>query len=235
MSDTINDERLQDYVDGLLSEADAAAVERWLADDADGRATVDFLRTLRREAAELPREIAPQRDLWTDIRRRMAPAPLAAVAGATAHDESAAAPSWWPRLQPSQWAALAAAAMFLVVTSSAITAWVVGVPASPAVGADDPAAVTTDVALDDELPLEARYGMEIDELLWTLYENRETLDPDTVSTIETNLRVINRAISSAREALAEDPGNEGLNRLLDNNYERKLELLRRANRIIEMS
>jgi len=235
MSDTINDERLQDYVDGLLSEADAAAVERRLADDAEGRATVEFLRALRREAAELPRDIPPQRDLWAGISRRMAPAPLAPVEGAAAREERSAVPSWWPRLQPSQWATLAAAAMFLVVTSSAITAWVVGAPAPSPAGAGDPAAITAGVSLDEELPLEARYGMEIDELLWTLYENRDELDPDTVSTIETNLRVINRAIRSAREALDEDPGNAGLNRLLDSNYQRKLELLRRANRIIEMS
>ena len=68
-----------------------------------------------------------------------------------------------------------------------------------------------------------------------LYENRETLDPDTVTTIDTNLRVINRAIRRAREALDEDPQNGGLNRMLSSNYRRKLELLQRANRMIELS
>lgn len=231
MSDPINDERLQDYVDGLLSETEAAEVERRLATDADARATVEFLRSLRREAAELPREIQPRRDLWGEIRRRMAPAPLASVEGG-AH-ESPGSPTWWPRLQPSQWAALAAAAVFLVVTSSAITAWLVGAP-TPA-GGEEPAALAAGVSMNEDLPLEARYGLEIDELLWALYENREALDPDTVSTLETNLRVINRAIRDAREALVEDPANAGLNRLLDNSYRRKLELLQRANRIIEMS
>lgn len=254
MSEPISEERLNDYVDGLLDGSEAAEVERLLAESAEARATVDFLRALRVQAARLPESVQPERDLWPGIRARMAPAPLAAVEGGghdeTRRDDATAADGatrraagGWPRLAAPQWAALAAAAMFLVVSSSAITAWMMGsAPADPIGGgqaaagnpaAGDPAA--TGVALDEGLPLEARYAIEIQQLLWALFENRERLDPDTITTIQTNLRVIDRAIRDAREALDEDPGNAGLSRMLDSNYRRKLELLQRANRIIEMS
>jgi hypothetical protein len=256
MSEPISEQRLGDYVDGVLSENEAAEVERRLAESAGARATVDFLRSLRVQAERLPEAIEPDRDLWPGIRARMAPAPLAPVA-APARDETmqvGASPagrriapgapgsdrlSGWPRLAAPQWAALAAAAMFLVVGSATITAWMMGAaaPADGSAGAEttlgDPSA--SGVALDAALPPEARYAVQIEQLLWTLYENRESLDPDTVTTIETNLRVIDRAIRTAREALNEDPGHAGLSRMLDSSYRRKLELLQRASRIIEMS
>jgi len=229
MNENISEERLNDYVDGLLPEADAAEVERLLASSVEARATVEFLRSLRTQAGQLPQSLQPERDLWPEIRSRMAPAPLASVEGGVAAPSGA---SWWPRLDGMQWAALAAAAMFLMVTSSAITAWVIGAPTP---GAPPDAATPVAVSLEDVPIGAAEYAVEIEQLLSALYENRDTLDPDTVSTIDTNLRVINRAIRRAREALDEDPQHGGLNRMLSSNYRRKLELLQRANRMIELS
>jgi hypothetical protein len=163
----------------------------------------------------------------------MAPAPLTAVETGVPLPERTPRAAWWPRLNTRQWAVLAAAAMLLVATSSALTAFFIGAPTDAA----QPSGVApaSGVSLAEDLPLEARYAVEIEQLLWTLYEHRDTLDPGTVSTIETNLRVIDRAIGSAREALEEDPDNAGLVRMLDNNYRHKLQLLQRARRIIEMS
>lgn len=237
MSEPISEERLGDYVDGLLSDSESVAIERLLARSAAARDTVDFLRSLRASARRLPAAIEPRSDLWPDIRERMAPAPLAPVEDAPRVAGGEARPRgtvWWPRLQARQWAALAAAAMFLVGSSSAITAWMMGGGVTPGTAAGDPAAVSS-VALGEGLPLEARYALQIEQLLGTLHDNRETLDPDTVTTIETNLRVIDRAIRSARKALDDDPSNAGLSRMLDSSYRRKLDLLQRANRIIEMS
>jgi len=236
MSERISDEQLNDYVDGLLSEAEAAEVERLMASSSEARETVDFLRSLRAATADLPASIEPQRDLWPQIEGRMAPAPLAVV-----DEEAAVAPrgpavSWWPRLNTHQWATLATAALLLVVSSSAITAWMVGTDAPPPAAAALTEAVPIEaVSLDETVPVEARYAAEIEDLMWSLYENRDSLDPQTVSTIETNMRVIDRAIRRAREALEEDPANAGLSRMLDTNYRHKLQLLQRANRIIEMS
>ena len=65
-------------------------------------------------------------------------------------------------------------------------------------------------------------AVEIEQLMWALFENRERLDEDTVSTIETNLRVIDRAIRSAREALEDDPQNAGLTRMLTSGRWKKM-------------
>ena len=54
MSEAISEERLNDYVDGVLSDQAVAEVERYLAASAEARDTVKFLRSLQAQAAELP-------------------------------------------------------------------------------------------------------------------------------------------------------------------------------------
>lgn len=236
MSEAISEDRLNDYVDGLLSAAEAAEIERLLATSREARDTVEFLLGLRQRSAELPVSIEPDRDLWPAIRERMAPGPLSSVQGGG--DTMRAVPpkpGWFPRLGPLQWATVAAAAIVLVVTSSAITAWFVGTAAELPLQEAPSGTAPIGVALAEQPANEAAYALEIEQLLWALYENRERLDEDTISTIETNLRVIDRAIRSAREALEDDPQNVGLTRMLTSNYRHKLELLQRANRIIELS
>lgn len=247
MSDPISEERLNDYVDGLLSADETRQVERRLAECSEARSTVRFLRSLREEASTLPTSIEPGRDLWPTIQSRLAPAPLVALdetdtkePGRPA-DRRGNAAGWLPSLRAPQWAALASAAMLLVVASSGLTAWMLGAQGVAVTGGANEPTEFGDVvpaaggALDDLRPVQAEYAVEIEQLLWALHENRDTLDPDTVSTIETNLRVIDRAIRKSREALEEDPESSGLVRMLTSNYRRKLELLQRASRIIEAS
>ena len=111
------------------------------------------------------------------------------------------------------------------------------IPGSENVAGVPPAGVvpTAVSRLEGIRSAEAGYALEIEQLMRVLYENRDTLDPDTVSTIEPNLRVIDRAIDRVREALEEDPANPGLARMLTSNYRHKVQLLQRANRIIELS
>lgn len=237
MNEAISEERLNDYVDGVLTDQEAAEVERYLASSAEARDTVQFLRSLQARAAELPASIDPEGDLWPAIQTRLAPVSLVSLTGVARRAASpAAASSWWPTLEPLQWATLAAAAMFLVVTSSAMTAWILAAPDpldAPADGAGG--AVLSAVASTAIPAIEAEYAVQIEGLLWALYENRDRLDPDTVSTIETNLRAIDRAIGRAREALKDDPENRGLARMLNSSYRHKLRLLQRTTRIIEWS
>ncbi len=241
MSDAPSEERLNDYVDGLLSAQEAREVERALAASAEAQATVEFLRSLRARTGQLPDAIEPGRDLWPEIAERMVSAPLAAVGAEPVtyivSGEVAPHRTWWPLLDGFQWATLGAAAMLLMVASSALTAWMLSLPGRENVAGVPPAGVGSTVVsgLEGIRPAEVGYALEIEQLMRVLYENRDTLDPDTVSTIETNLRVIDRAIDRVREALEEDPVNSGLARMLTKNYRHKLQLLQRANRIIEAS
>ena len=61
-----------------------------------------------------------------------------------------------------------------------------------------------------------------------LDQRRDSLAPSTVATVERSARIADSAIAEARAALEHDPSNRVLADLLVSNYERKLDLLRRA-------
>ncbi len=63
--------KLDDFVDGYLSGGDHLEWERHLLRCSDCREEVDQLRSLIGDAARLPAEVAPARDLWPGIAARM--------------------------------------------------------------------------------------------------------------------------------------------------------------------
>jgi hypothetical protein len=83
--------------------------------------------------------------------------------------------------------------------------------------------------------VDADYSAAVRELYESLAEHRAQLDPTTVAKVEASLRVIDQAINEARRALAADPSNITIHDLLAASYERKLELLRRANALLPSS
>lgn len=60
-------QKLHAYIDAELSAGEAEAFAAHLAQCPSCQAKVESLRTLRREAARLEKEIAPRRDLWSAI------------------------------------------------------------------------------------------------------------------------------------------------------------------------
>ncbi len=223
------EEQLNDYVDGLLSAPQAAKVERYIETSEDARATVEFLRSLQVRSDALPESIEPRRDLWPKIAAALTPSRLVQVDFSGEPADVGQPGSFFPGLDWPQWASLAAAALVLIVASSGITLWMV---APEAADVDGPAVMVASDGAPAVSP-EAEYAVEIERLMTVLYQRREVLDPDTVTTIEANLRVIDRAINRSLQAIEKDPEGPGLSRMLAGNYRRKLELLQRANRIIE--
>ena len=65
------DLRLDDWLDGALSDAAAREVESHLATCEACRARERQLRQLLAHAAALPRSVAPPRDLWPEIAERI--------------------------------------------------------------------------------------------------------------------------------------------------------------------
>jgi hypothetical protein len=167
--------------------------------------------------AALPREVAPPPDLWPAIRAELAPLSARSIRWT----------AWWR---------LAAAALVVAASSSILT--LVTVRARDGAGA--PAAASTDHAdaqsrtgVPAQLPAhlvvaERSYARAIDALWRTLDERRDSLAPSTVATVERSLRIADSAIVEARSALEQDPANRVLADLLVSNYERKIDLLRRA-------
>jgi hypothetical protein len=72
------------------------------------------------------------------------------------------------------------------------------------------------------------YAAEVADLERVLAANREKLGPETVKTIESNLRIIDLATAQARQALAADPANPYLKEYLSKTMKKKVELLKQA-------
>jgi hypothetical protein len=166
--------------------------------------------------SQLPREIAPPPELWSSIRAELAP-------------RSARTLQWNTRWR------LAAAALLVAASSSILT--LLAVRARD--GSSDVRAVaTTEGAPRTAARLPAHlavaelgYERSIDALRRTLDERRDSLAPSTVATVERSLRIADSAIAEARSALEHDPSNQVLAELLVSNYERKIDLLRRASEL----
>jgi hypothetical protein len=70
------------------------------------------------------------------------------------------------------------------------------------------------------------FGSEIARLQRVIAERRNDLDPQTVSVVEMNLKLIDAAIKNSRAALAKDPASGFLNQQLTRALDKKVELLR---------
>lgn len=220
MTAHIDFDTLSALVEDELSAADRALVERHVSVCADCALELTSLRELLERARALPRAIEPPDDVWTDIRSEL-------EHRKTSQSIESGRRAWWRR--SSTWV-LAAAAVVLVASSSAITAVVLG-------RADDEHATATASSTDERHPaslpatlalVEAGYDGTARELQASLSLQRHRLSPSTIATVERSLRIIDSAIVEARRALVEDPSNRALVDIFAANYERKLELLRRA-------
>jgi Putative zinc-finger/FecR protein len=67
--------RLHDYVDGVLTPGERQEVERHLETCANCRQEMQFLQALRQQVARLPQRLDPPRDLWPEIAARIEPKP----------------------------------------------------------------------------------------------------------------------------------------------------------------
>lgn len=210
------DDRLDDFVDGALEAGPAAAVAAHLASCPRCREQEAQLRTLLAHAAALPRSVSPSRDLWPGIAGRL------------------------ERRRPWAWGwnpvALAAAAT--VVAGLVAVLWSVQAPAPvrtvqiPATSpGPDLLAVDTGAADAVLAAAERDYESAANALLEALQRGRSRLAPETLASVETNLEVIDRALGEVRGALAKDPENPELGRMLVATHRKKVDVLRRVVRL----
>lgn len=130
----LSDDRLDDFVDGLLDSAAREATAAHIRECADCSARLDELRTLLTRSAEMRRPVEPPAELW----------PLVV-----------ASTSEWPRVRRqvlrSLNVPLAAAALVLVVLSSTMTAWVMTRASGDGTAAVVSAALREDATMDRTL------------------------------------------------------------------------------------
>ena len=192
--------RLDEYVDGQLEAAEAAAVEMHLAECTQCRAELEALRSLLAKAKALPRSVAPPPSVWRSIERRTAGARPESV---TPLRRSRARVFW-----------LAAAAIALMVMSSSLTSlWLKRGSGGSSFTAS-----------------QAEYSRATAELAGQLERNHAELSPRTLAVLQRNLAIIDGAIAEAEAALRSDPGDASLEEMLLARYRQRLELLQRAAR-----
>jgi predicted anti-sigma-YlaC factor YlaD len=197
-------ERLDDYVDGALSEADHQEAELHLSSCEACRADERRLRAFVAEAAGLRREAQPGRDLWPGIAARIEPrAKLARF------------------VRRGGWLAGLAAAAALVF------ALIHGRPqpgVSPTGGELVPAAGGS---VDIE-QAEAEYVRATSQLLQALNARRSSMSPEAqkeMEELETSVHAIDVALRDVKSALEKDPQNSRLNRMLASTHQKKIDLL----------
>jgi hypothetical protein len=203
--------RLDDYEDGLLSEAELHAIELHLAGCDGCRAEAARSRSLLRKAASAAREMDPPRDLWPGIAERIA-AEREPVVGRRA------------RRFLSHPSGLAAAAAVLVALAS-ILVHRGSTPSPTPTGSMTP--VAAGGASEHVQTAEVDYIRATGQLMDALNARRSSLSPDTRKSVDENLRVIDDALRQVRDALEKDPGNHQLTQMLASTHQKKLDLLLR--------
>lgn len=223
MTDHLSFDRLSELADEGLAPAVASAAHAHLRGCEECASRMASFSALRESAAALPREVAPPEDLWPAIHGAMTPRGTAT--------------------RRTRWTGrrFAAAGILIAVASSALTyAAIVGGRTRPEVAvATAPSGAMAADPTPPAVPArfaaaERRYVESVAELQRTLDQRRASLAPETIAIVERSLRVSDAAIAEAREALARDPGNRALTVLIASNYERKIDLLRRATELAEL-
>jgi anti-sigma factor RsiW len=228
----MRDDRTEDlsaWLDGELSPAEAAALERRLEEEPELAALLAELEAVRTAAAALdPRP--PERDLWPGIAERIRSGRVRGLA--TGRSRRRTITFTVPQL--------AAAAVVLVALGSGAV-WTARQSAvhgtkAPEIATGQPGGGTTgatDVRLaasDGAVTIARRTSDDvIADLEQRLAEGRSRLDSSTVRVLEESLATIDRAIGQASQALALDPGNGWLTRHVAEAKARKVRLLERAN------
>lgn len=207
--------QLCDYLDNELERGDRAHVDGHLRDCADCRAWLAALSGLAQHVDALPSEHVVPPDLWRGIRAGLSPREAT---------QEAAGRGYTGQM-------LAAAALIAIISSALTVITLQGTRLPRGAAAPTVATSAQAAALAQGAPDELRYVRSAGVLQETLAQRRDSLAPSTVATVERSLRVADSAIAEARLALASDPANRILARLLASNYERKIDLLRRANEL----
>jgi hypothetical protein len=211
-------DRLSELLDGSLTGEERGLIDAHLVTCGECRTVLADLQRVVTHARTLP-EIAPDEDLWPGIAARVAafartdqPPPMGVRM----------ASSWGITMS---WPQLVAAGLMLVVLSGG-GAWFAAKGRRPSVTAavQQPAGTTVMPAAQSD----PQYAAEVMELQKALDERRGQLDPETVKTIEANLKIIDLATTQARQALAADPANPYLKEVVSRSMKKKVELLKQA-------
>lgn len=226
-------QRLSEYLDGELAEAEASALRAEVEADPELAALLAELRGVKAAAGALA-EREPDRDLWPAIAARIESGRVTDLATKRRARRSLT-------FSIPQFAAAMIATLLLgsgaLWFASSIGQFAGSSSAGNAVA--ESGGPTTESRLEQGVPIRLvenastrnpslKSDLAIASLEARLAEERDNLDSTTIRIIEESLATIDRAIASATAALESDPGNVWLNRHLADSKSRKVRLLEKA-------
>lgn len=223
-------QRLSEYLDDELAEAERAACRSHLDECVGCTAVLEELRAVVDGAADLPDHL-PERDLWEGIESRLSPRGARADGGVI--PVARRKPKGSRRRVAVSVPQLIAAAVALVVISAG-SVWLLmpGSASAPSMaGPTEEGAPAGAEGVAAPVAFAAAYEQAITELELELEQRRALLDPETVRVVEENLAIIDGAIVEANEALASDPSSGFLQTHLASAMRQKVDLLRRVTAI----
>jgi hypothetical protein len=157
---------------------------------------------LRRAVESLPREMAPERDLWPGIAARIAPRSR--------------------RSQP--WSIAAGVACLAAISAIAVALSLHRQQAPTALAIRQPAAQSQPVAVASSPDARSR-------MVAAAIRRSTREDPHTQAVLLTNLDLVETSITHIQQALDQDPGNPGLQPLLYQQYRNEATLVAAAQRV----
>jgi hypothetical protein len=246
------DERLAEWMDDELDARTRGALEEHIAGCVRCAGLVKDLESIRRDAAALP-VLVPSRDLWPEIEARIQ-APVIAIEPSRAAAPRRSRNTWWMGAAAAALIAVTAGVTHMLTQAQGDSPAPQIAAADPAVvhrvdstPADTPPQVAESTATPDtEAPSPRRaprpapesatlvgsgaseYDRDVARLRAILQERRSELDSSTVTVLERNLELIDRAIAESRAALERDPGSEFLADQLARVMTKKVAILRTA-------
>ncbi|HEV7500825.1 MAG TPA: hypothetical protein VGQ33_12515, partial [Vicinamibacteria bacterium] len=171
------------------------------------------------QAAALPKEMAPARDLWPELSAR-----LHGAEGVRLVARSRSARLVLP-------ATLAAAAAVLIAVSTTLWNRDRFPAAAPAAGSPSAQPVAMGTVPVELLDTEREYARASADLMAAIDRQKGTLAPETRALLDANLKTIDDALAQVRAALRQDPGNAQLTHLLTSTHQKKVDALQRVVRL----
>jgi anti-sigma factor RsiW len=215
------EERLNDYLDEILTSRQHEEVEQHLEECAGCRAELSALRSLRKRADNLPRSLEPARDLWPAIRSSLPPR----RGGVSARFPSFSGWAWGARPLGLSFGGAVALALIAFAGVVALRRTSAPIPPPRPAAASGPSA-----ALASVRRVEAEYGNAAERLEAALGERKAGRSPE-LRILEENLRIVERAIRQVHRAAAVDPGHSVDEHAFARLYRTKFELLQQAARL----
>lgn len=211
------DER-QSFADDTLPAEQRASAEAHLAACQSCADDVARLMTLMKRIHETPVPTAPLDELWPSIRARIEQSKVVSLPADASTVRRASRRMWW-------FGSIGGVAAAVLIGMAVMRGRLTGAGDAIRPGAT---AITGEPSLIAVVDSAHAYEQEAQILLDKLELRRAMLRPETAEALARDLHVVDVAIAELKEAVARDPNNPALRRLLATSYRQKVDLLKRV-------